>query len=141
MTTNKMLDIFKISVDNCHSGQGCAFNVQNEYLSQLAFNFMYRMQYEDFIQEFTRVDVCNLSPASMRGTRGNKKWIENIQQGRWQKGASAGGCRNFPGWLLQTFQKGKRKLIKQGEQTLSVQTLEFFGLGLGCILNQYFEGS
>ncbi|PIK48449.1 putative calpain-9 isoform X1 [Apostichopus japonicus] len=66
------------------------------------------MQYEDFIQEFTRVDVCNLSPASMRGTRGNKKWIENIQQGRWQKGASAGGCRNFPDtfWINPQFALG-----------------------------------
>uniref|UniRef100_UPI003981056B hypothetical protein n=1 Tax=Salmonella sp. s54395 TaxID=3159664 RepID=UPI003981056B len=63
---------------------------------------------EDFIQEFSRVDVCNLSPENMRGTRGNKKWIENIQPGRWQKGASAGGCRTFPDtfWINPQFALG-----------------------------------
>lgn len=66
------------------------------------------MQYEDFIREYDRVDVCNLSPESIRGARGNKKWIESIQSGQWQKGASAGGCRNFPDtfWINPQFALG-----------------------------------
>ena len=58
--------------------------------------YFLRMAFHDFKRQFDRVDVCHLDPESM-AKPGKKKWVANYTHGRWQKGASAGGCRNFPG--------------------------------------------
>lgn len=63
------------------------------------------MEFRDFKRHFERVDICHLSAESMTG-KGKKKWISICQDGRWQKGATAGGCRNFPDtfWINPQFQ-------------------------------------
>ncbi|XP_072031112.1 calpain-9-like isoform X3 [Amphiura filiformis] len=53
------------------------------------------MAFHDFKRHYDRVDVCHLDPESM-SKPGKKKWVANYTHGRWQKGATAGGCRNFP---------------------------------------------
>ena len=55
----------------------------------------YRMSFDDFKKEFTRLEVCMLSPDSA-GDVDRKRWEASAQQGSWQKSVSAGGCRNFP---------------------------------------------
>ena len=57
--------------------------------------FVNRMSFEDFSKEFTRLEVCMLSPDSA-GDVDRKTWAMNLHQGSWQKKVSAGGCRNFP---------------------------------------------
>ena len=61
----------------------------------LPFIFSHRMSFNDFIKEFTRLEICMLSPDSA-GDVDRKRWEANVQQGSWQKAVSAGGCRNFP---------------------------------------------
>ena len=53
------------------------------------------MSFDDFTKNFTRVEVCMLSPDSA-GDSDRKSWEMVINQGSWQKHVSAGGCRNFP---------------------------------------------
>ena len=54
------------------------------------------MEFRDFKRHFERVDMCHLGPESMTG-KGKRKWEAVSQDGKWQRGASAGGCRNYPG--------------------------------------------
>lgn len=54
------------------------------------------MEFSDFKRNFERVDMCHLSAEAMTG-KGKRKWQAIVNDGKWQKGATAGGCRNFPG--------------------------------------------
>jgi len=60
------------------------------------------MAYTDFINGFTKLEICSLGPdamvdpgQTMRG--GAKRHFECMQEdGSWTRHVSAGGCRNFP---------------------------------------------
>ncbi|CAH1262003.1 CAPN3 [Branchiostoma lanceolatum] len=57
------------------------------------------MDFEDWRTNFTRLEICNLPPDAMQEDDPKKKkmkWVTSLQEGKWQKGATAGGCRNFP---------------------------------------------
>ncbi|XP_067239935.1 calpain-3b [Chanodichthys erythropterus] len=53
------------------------------------------MCFEEFQKNFTKLEICNLSPDTLEDDR-MLKWNVSIHEGRWVKGCSAGGCRNFP---------------------------------------------
>ncbi|XP_062406279.1 calpain-3-like [Sardina pilchardus] len=53
------------------------------------------MSYENFYKNFTRVEICNLTPDTLKNDR-MANWTVAVNEGRWVKGCSAGGCRNFP---------------------------------------------
>ena len=53
------------------------------------------MSFEDFKSNYSKVEICMLSPDSA-GDLSAKRWEMRINQGTWQKHVSAGGCRNFP---------------------------------------------
>uniref|UniRef100_A0AAY4EU84 Calpain-3 n=1 Tax=Denticeps clupeoides TaxID=299321 RepID=A0AAY4EU84_9TELE len=54
-----------------------------------------RMNFEGFQNTFTKLEICNLTPDTLQDdTPAN--WIVTVNEGRWVKGSSAGGCRNFP---------------------------------------------
>lgn len=55
-----------------------------------------RMSYENFSKNFTRVEICNMTPDTLKDDR-MANWTVTVHEGRWVKGCSAGGCRNFPG--------------------------------------------
>ncbi|KAH9370778.1 hypothetical protein HPB48_014726 [Haemaphysalis longicornis] len=61
------------------------------------------MSESDFIREFDRLEICNLSPDSldedMLSRSSKKKWEVATYEGSWVRGVSAGGCRNH----LDTF--------------------------------------
>uniref|UniRef100_A0AAY4EU88 Calpain-3 n=1 Tax=Denticeps clupeoides TaxID=299321 RepID=A0AAY4EU88_9TELE len=53
------------------------------------------MNFEGFQNTFTKLEICNLTPDTLQDdTPAN--WIVTVNEGRWVKGSSAGGCRNFP---------------------------------------------
>ncbi|XP_072170100.1 calpain-9-like isoform X1 [Diadema setosum] len=56
------------------------------------------MEFRDFKRHYDRVDMCHLGADTLTGKTGKrkKKWECSLHKGRWQRGASAGGCRNFP---------------------------------------------
>uniref|UniRef100_A0A670Z867 Calpain 9 n=1 Tax=Pseudonaja textilis TaxID=8673 RepID=A0A670Z867_PSETE len=100
------------------------------------------MKFEDFLSNFEKVEICNLTPDALEDNAAHK-WEVSIHQGSWVRGATAGGCRNFietfwtnPQFKLQltekdegqdecTFvaalmQKNRRKLRKFGAALLTI---------------------
>ncbi|XP_056115891.1 calpain-3b [Rhinichthys klamathensis goyatoka] len=53
------------------------------------------MCFEEFQKNFTKLEICNLTPDTLEDDC-MLKWSVYIHEGRWVKGCSAGGCRNFP---------------------------------------------
>ncbi|XP_076441733.1 calpain-9-like isoform X2 [Babylonia areolata] len=59
------------------------------------------MSFQDFTQEFQKLEICNLSPDSLdeMDLSNKKRWDVHKEHSSWVKRVSAGGCRNF----LDTF--------------------------------------
>jgi len=59
------------------------------------------MSYDDFVNNFTKLEICNLGPDSMSEETGSlsgkkkRRWEACIEQKAWVKKVSAGGCRNY----------------------------------------------
>lgn len=67
------------------------------------------MSFSDFLREYSRLEICNLTPDALTGEE-YKKWAETEFEDTWRKDASAGGCRNFPGMKLQRCPEWGRSL-------------------------------
>lgn len=61
------------------------------------------MSFKDFVNHFSRVEICNLNPDSLDPEECpegcTKKWEMSVFEGEWVRGVTAGGCRNY----LDTF--------------------------------------
>ncbi|XP_047429123.1 calpain-3b [Mugil cephalus] len=53
------------------------------------------MSFDDFKKYFTKLEMCNLTPDTLQGDE-RQSWSVSVNEGRWVRGSSAGGCRNFP---------------------------------------------
>ncbi|KAM7367770.1 hypothetical protein PAMP_014047 [Pampus punctatissimus] len=54
-----------------------------------------KMSFDDFKRHFTKLEMCNLTPDTLQGDE-RHSWMVSVNEGRWVRGSSAGGCRNFP---------------------------------------------
>jgi len=103
------------------------------------------MSNDDYTKNFTKLEICMLSPDSA-GDSTAKKWAMEIHQGSWQSHVTAGGCRNFPDTfhlnpqyritledpdddndvvdectiIIGLIQKGRRKQKRVGSQNLTI---------------------
>ncbi|XP_039616618.1 calpain-1 catalytic subunit-like [Polypterus senegalus] len=97
------------------------------------------MSFKDFLREFTRLEICNLTPDALKSAR-IRKWNTCLYDGSWRRGSTAGGCRNYPAtfwinpqfkialtesdnddgqsgcsFLIALMQKNRRRLRKEGQ--------------------------
>ncbi|NXK47062.1 CAN8 protein, partial [Chauna torquata] len=106
------------------------------------------MTFSDFQRQFTRLEICNLTPDTLTSDQVNK-WDLTMFNGQWRRGSTAGGCQNYPAtywtnpqfkiWLdeqdddhegsfnepcctilVGLMQKNRRRQKKMGEALLSI---------------------
>uniref|UniRef100_A0A8C3ND30 Calpain-3 n=1 Tax=Geospiza parvula TaxID=87175 RepID=A0A8C3ND30_GEOPR len=49
----------------------------------------------NFMRHFTKLEICNLTPDALEVDK-FQTWTVSVNEGRWVRGCSAGGCRNYP---------------------------------------------
>ncbi|KAM9314349.1 calpain-9 [Pholidichthys leucotaenia] len=102
------------------------------------------MEFEDFKREYDKVEICNMTPDSLSDDT-KRHWEVSQFEGRWIRGSTAGGCRNYidtfwtnPQFKLQLedaddeddmcsvmvalMQKNRRRLRKEG---MDLETIGF----------------
>uniref|UniRef100_A0A8C0IYZ9 Calpain catalytic domain-containing protein n=1 Tax=Chelonoidis abingdonii TaxID=106734 RepID=A0A8C0IYZ9_CHEAB len=69
---------------------------QKQALDKQADDGEFWMAFSDFQRQFTRLEICNLTPDTLTSDKVHK-WGLTLFNGLWRRGSTAGGCQNYPG--------------------------------------------
>uniref|UniRef100_A0A8K9UVD1 Calpain-1 catalytic subunit n=1 Tax=Oncorhynchus mykiss TaxID=8022 RepID=A0A8K9UVD1_ONCMY len=143
--------------DNSREWEGVDRSVRGR-LQNCSEDGEFWMSFSDFLLEFTRLEICNLTADALEATQ-QKKWSSAVYQGEWRSGSTAGGCRNFPAtfwinpqfkvalqhpdtagqsdcsFLVALMQKDRRKKRKEGKD------METIGFAIYEVPNEYMGKS
>ncbi|XP_048883857.1 calpain-1 catalytic subunit [Brienomyrus brachyistius] len=106
--------------DNSREWDGVDSSVRAQLLNR-SEDGEFWMSFSDFLREFTRLEICNLTPDALQASQ-LKKWSTSLFQGQWRRGSTAGGCRNYPAsfWINPQF-----KLTLQHPDSASTSDCSF----------------
>ncbi|KAI1902614.1 hypothetical protein AGOR_G00017740 [Albula goreensis] len=78
------------------------------------------MSFSDFLREFSRLEICNLTADALQSSQ-LKKWSSSLYTGEWRRGSTAGGCRNFPAtfWVNPQFKVALQHPDTEGQSDCS----------------------
>ncbi|XP_036379528.1 calpain-1 catalytic subunit [Megalops cyprinoides] len=78
------------------------------------------MSFSDFLREFSRLEICNLTPDALQASQ-VKKWSTALYAGEWRRGSTAGGCRNYPAtfWINPQFKVALKHPDTEGQSDCS----------------------
>uniref|UniRef100_UPI00398E71E5 LOW QUALITY PROTEIN: calpain-3-like n=1 Tax=Pristiophorus japonicus TaxID=55135 RepID=UPI00398E71E5 len=86
------------------------------------------MSFDDFKKNFTKLEICNLTPDALDDDKLHK-WTVSINEGRWVRGCSAGGCRNYPD-TFWTNPQYRLKLFEEDDDPADAEVLCTFVVAL-----------
>ncbi|KAJ6667320.1 hypothetical protein lerEdw1_017298 [Lerista edwardsae] len=119
---------------------------KNRLQHKVAEDGEFWISFEDFLRYFTKLEICNLTPDALEVDK-LQTWTVSVTEGRWVRGCTAGGCRNYPdtfwtnpqyrlklleedddpeddevvcSFLVALMQKNRRKERKQGANLLTI---------------------
>ncbi|GIY53238.1 calpain-B [Caerostris extrusa] len=88
------------------------------------------ISYKDFMENFHRVEICNLNPDSLDDEpltkSSKKKWEMSMYEGSWVKNCTAGGCRNTHKHFHFFSEQIKVHLLIMAELVLSFEKRKFY---------------
>ncbi|XP_067085469.1 calpain-1 catalytic subunit isoform X2 [Osmerus mordax] len=78
------------------------------------------MSFSDFLREFSRLEICNLTADALQASQ-VKKWSAALYPGEWRRGSTAGGCRNYPAtfWLNPQYKVALQEPDTEGQSGCS----------------------
>ncbi|XP_055028979.2 calpain-3 isoform X2 [Misgurnus anguillicaudatus] len=81
--------------DNSKEWETISKSEREKLQQQNAEDGEFWMSFEDFKKNYTKIEICNLTPDALEDDKLHK-WTVSVNEGRWVRGCSAGGCRNYP---------------------------------------------
>ncbi|XP_010578349.1 PREDICTED: calpain-3 isoform X4 [Haliaeetus leucocephalus] len=86
------------------------------------------ISFDDFMRHFTKLEICNLTPDTLEADK-LQTWTVSVNEGRWVRGCSAGGCRNYPD-TFWTNPQYRLKLLEEDDDPEDEQVICSFLVAL-----------